>query len=87
MKLKDLREVCTHQPIRAYNAGNGKIVFDTYRNKKAYIERFEECTVDTIWTEVHSEKPLAFMQNVRQYICVYLHSWEVENVQKNSEVE
>lgn len=87
MKLKDLLNACVSQHIRAYNGMDGKLVFDTYRNKKEYVERFKECEVDRIWTEVHTDKPSGYTQFVRQYICIFLDSREVAKVLSEKVVE
>lgn len=48
-------EICSERLV-AYDAMNGKILFDTKRNTKAHIEKFFNGTVVSLWPDALSNK-------------------------------
>lgn len=73
--------------VKALSSGSGKVVFDTHRNKNAFVKRFDDCEVRNIWTEVQTGDACGFTQMVTQKICVFLHGPDVDRALGQKEVE
>jgi hypothetical protein len=86
MQLGELLELCKTQ-MRAYTARDGKLIFDTNRNKREYVERFADCAVLAIWAEVSSKKMGGYTQVIMQHVSVYLEGRRVNEIISGEKVE
>lgn len=51
MTIKELREL-NRSIIIAYNGMDGKILFDTSKNKKEYVDKYNKGEVLAIWADM-----------------------------------
>ena len=82
MQLGELLELCKTQ-MRAYTARDGKLIFDTNRNKREYVERFADCAVLAIWPEISSKKMGGYTQVIMQHVSVYLEGRHIDKIVSN----
>ncbi len=86
MQLGELLELCKTQ-MRAYNARDGKLIIDTKRNKREYVEQYVDCAELAIWPEVSSKKMGGYTQVIMQHVSVYLSGRPVGEIISGEEVE
>lgn len=77
LKVKDLLEICESK-IVAMRGDNGKIVFDTRKNNKEYVKKYEDVDVLTMWSEVRTEKTIGFSQYIVPVIVCYLDAYDIK---------
>ncbi|MBR2226802.1 MAG: hypothetical protein IJ893_02915 [Bacteroidales bacterium] len=77
--LEDRRDVYSrstmyHGRMIAKDARSGKILFDTRKNKRPFVEEFFEDTICAMWVEMREIwKPAGFSANYEAVLCCYVH--------------
>jgi len=77
--LEDRRDVYSsstmyHGRMIAKDAGSGKILFDTRKNKRPFVVKFFEDTVCAMWVETREVwKPSGFVATYEAVLCCYIH--------------
>lgn len=77
--LEDRRDVYSrstmyHGRMIAKDAGSGKILFDTRKNKRPFVEKFFEDTIRAMWVEMREVwKPSGFAATYEAVLCCYIH--------------
>lgn len=88
MKVRDLLEVqkdegwitntiCKSRVI-ALDAKDGKILFDTYKNKSEYVEKFFDGDVSALWSDIKTDVSMGYGNLYKGVVMLYLRhgSWE-----------
>ncbi len=87
MKVRDLLEaqkdnvwgtntICKSRVI-ALDAKDGKILFDTYKNKSEYVEKFFDGDVSALWSDIKTDISMGYGDLYKGVVMLYLKhmSW------------
>jgi len=68
----------------ALDSKDGKILFDTSKNKREYISKFSSGEIDCLWADVKHIKGVAFGDYFKAVMkCYVIHdSWKAESEDK-----
>ena len=68
----------------ALDSKDGKILFDTSKNKREYISKFSSGEIDCLWADVKHIKGVAFGDYFKAVMkCYVIHdSWKAESIAK-----
>lgn len=68
------RSTMFHGRMIAKDAGTGKTLFDTRNNKMAFVQRFFNDTICSMWVEMREVwKPSGFHASYEAVLCCYVH--------------
>jgi len=68
------RSTMYHGRMIAKDAGTGKVLFDTRKNKRPFVEKFFDDTICAMWVEMRETWANAgFIAQYEAVLCCYVH--------------
>ena len=78
----DLDEVQCKSRVIAYDGKDGKIVFDTNKNKEKFYRKFMSCEILSIWADAKRFEGIGYGCTFEPLICVFLKHEEIEKAKE-----